>query len=67
MTELLEKVIAEVTKLPEIKQDRYASWLLEEMAFDQEAEEPEETLADLITRARTEISRGEVYPLESIL
>lgn len=66
MTELLEKAIAEASKLPESKQDRVASWLLEELSLEQE-EEPEETLAVLLSRARAEIARGEVYPLESIL
>ncbi len=67
MTELLEKAVAEVSKLPETKQDRVASWLLEELSLEQQGEEPEETLTDLLTRARAEIARGEVYPLESIL
>ncbi len=67
MTELLEKAVAEVSKLPEAKQDRVASWLLEELSLEQQGEESEETLAVLLTRARAEIARGEVYPLESIL
>lgn len=50
-----------------MKQDRVASWLLEELFLEQEGQESEETLADLLTRARTEIARGDVYPLESIL
>ena len=65
MTELLQKAIAELSKLPETKQDKVASRLLEELAFEDEASE--ETLADLIALARAEISRGEVYPLEIIL
>lgn len=67
MTELLEQAIAEVSKLPETKQDKVASWLLEELAFEDTDEVPEETLAELIALAHAEISRGEVYPLESIL
>ena len=67
MTELLQKAIAEVSKLPEMRQDKVASWLLEKLAFEDKAETSEETLMDLITRARAEILRGEVYPLESIL
>lgn len=67
MTELLQKAIAEVSKLPETKQDKVASWLLEELTFQEGAEASEETLADLIALARAEISRGEVFPLESIL
>ena len=67
MTELLEKAIAEVSKLPDTRQDRVASWLLEELSLEQQEEEPEETLAELLTRARAEIARGDVYPLESIL
>jgi len=67
MTELLEKAIAEVSKLPDTRQDRLASWLLEELFLEQQGEEPEETLAELLVRARAEIARGEVYPLETIL
>ena len=67
MTELLQKAIAEVSKLPETKQDKVASWLLEELTFQYEAEASEETLADLIALARTEIAQGKFFPLESIL
>ena len=67
MTELLQKAIAEVAKLPETKQDKVASWLLEELAFDNNVEAPEETLEDLLVLAHAEISRGDVFPLESIL
>ncbi len=67
MTELLEKAIAKISELPETKQDKLASWLLEELALEDKSETSEETLADLIALARAEISRGEVFPLESIL
>ena len=67
MTKLLERVIAEVSKLPETKQDRVASWLLEELSLEEHGDEPEETLAEVLNRARTEIARGKVYPLESIM
>jgi hypothetical protein len=67
MTELLQKVIAKVSELPKTRQDKVASWLLEELAFQEKAEASEGTLEDLIARARDEIARGEVYPLESIL
>ena len=67
MTELLQKAIAEASKLPETQQDKVASWLLEELALEDVSEAPEESLAELIALARAESSRGEVYPLESIL
>ncbi len=67
MTELLEKAIAQVSALPDTKQDRLASWLMEELSLESEAGEPEESLADLIARAQAEIAAGETYPLESIL
>ncbi len=67
MTELLQKVIAKVSELPKTRQDKVASWLLEELAFQEKAKASEGTLEDLIARARDEIARGEVYPLESIL
>ncbi len=34
MTELLQQAIAEVSKLPEMRQDKVASWLLEKLAFE---------------------------------
>jgi hypothetical protein len=67
MTELMEKAVVAVSKLPDTKQDRVASWLLEELSLEQQEDEPEETLAELLNLARIEIARGEVYPLESIL
>ena len=67
MTELLQRAIAEITKLPETKQDIVASWLLEELMFQDEAEASEETLVDLIALARAEIAQGKVFPLESLL
>ena len=67
MTELLERAIAQVSALPDTKQDRLASWLMEELSLEQEAEEPEESLADLMGLARLQIAAGETYPLESIL
>ena len=67
MTVMLERAIAEVVKLPETKQDKLASRLLEELAIEQWAEEQEESLEVLVARARDQIARGEVYPLESIL
>ncbi len=35
MTELLEKAFSEVSKLPELQQDSFARWLLEEIASEQ--------------------------------
>jgi len=67
MTTLLEKAIAEVVKLPETKQDKFASWLLEEIEIEQQREGHEESLEVLVARARAEIAAGKVYPLESIL
>ena len=67
MTELFQKAVAQVSNLPETKQNEVASWLLEELALQEESEASEETLADLIALARAEISRSEVFPLESIL
>jgi hypothetical protein len=49
------------------RQDKAASWLPEELAFEDANEVPEENLAELIARARAEVLRGEVSPLESIL
>lgn len=35
MTELLQKAIAEISKLPDHQQDEIASWLLEKLTSDQ--------------------------------
>ena len=55
MTEPVEKAAVEAAKLADVKQGKA------------ECSKDEETLADLVARARAEIPRGEVYPLESIL
>ena len=55
MTEPVERAAVEAAKLADVKQDKA------------EDSEDEETLADLVARARAEISRGEVYPLGAIL
>lgn len=49
MTELLQKAIAEISKLPDEQQDEIASWLLERLAADQsEAEWEEKVLSEAL-------------------
>ena len=38
MTELLQKAIAELSKLPEQEQDEYATWILKSLASDADEE-----------------------------
>lgn len=56
MTELLEKAVAEVSRLPEIEQNKYAAWLLGELTQEQ-------TLAAMLAEARAEYERGETKPM----
>lgn len=63
MTELLEKAIAEVSKLPDTRQDRVASWLLEELSLEQQWDAPDMTLAEMLANARAEHERGETKPM----
>jgi len=68
MTELLEKALAEVAKLPVDEQEAFAAWILQElgsecrwrMAFAGSSG----SLAFLADEARAEHARGETKPLD---
>lgn len=68
MTELLERAIAQISKLPDEKQDAIASWILEELEDDQLWDEAfsrsSSQLAALAREARKEHRRGETLPLD---
>ncbi|MFH1742441.1 MAG: hypothetical protein ABIH23_25840 [bacterium] len=62
MTKLLEKAFTEVSKLPEIEQNKVAKWLLDEPAsenrWEQAFAESEEVLNRLADEALEEHRRG---------
>ncbi|MCQ3932044.1 MAG: hypothetical protein DPW16_16460 [Chloroflexi bacterium] len=49
MNTLLEKVIAEITKLPESEQEAFAAWVLEELASERRWDEVFAKSADILT------------------
>jgi len=67
-TELLEKVFAEVTKLPPEEQDVLAAWILEELASERRWEtllaNSEDVLAQLADEALTEHREGRTRTLD---
>ena len=68
MTQLLEKVFAEVGKLPEIEQNALAKWILNELSsekrWDKEFTESEKTLEKLANEALTEHKKKKTRPLD---
>jgi hypothetical protein len=68
MTQLLEKVFAEVAKLPELEQNALAKWLLRELSTEREWEQAfagsEEALEKLADEALNEHKKGKTKPLD---
>lgn len=64
MTQLLEKVLTEVHKLPPEKQDAIASVILEELEdahlWDKAFSESQDQLAQLAQKVRTDIKAGRI-------
>ena len=64
MTQLLEKVLTEVHKLPPEKQDAIAAVILEELEdtqlWDKAFSESEDKLAQLAQKVRTDIKAGRI-------
>ena len=64
MTQLLEKVLTEVHKLPPEKQDAIAAVILEELEdtqlWDKAFSESEDKLAQLAQQVRTDIKAGRI-------
>ncbi|HAS50806.1 MAG TPA: hypothetical protein DCS21_03300 [Gammaproteobacteria bacterium] len=54
MTELLEKAFSEVSKLPELQQDSFARWLLEEIASEQRWDKSFSDSQDLLSQLAKE-------------
>jgi len=67
MTKLLEKAFVEVSKLPEIEQNKVAKWLLDELASEKRWEkafaESEDVLSQLADEA-IEHRQGKTEPLD---
>ena len=64
MTQLLEKVLTEVHKLPPEKQDAIAAVILEELEdaqlWDKAFSESEDKLSELAQKVRTDIKAGRI-------
>ena len=64
MTQLLEKVLSEVHKLPPEKQDAIAAVILEELEdaqlWDKAFSESEDKLSQLAQKVRTDIKAGRI-------
>lgn len=68
MTQLLEKVITEVAKLPDVEQNALAKWLLRELSSERTWEkafaESEEALEKLAEEALKQHKQGKTKPLD---
>lgn len=69
MSPLLEQAIAALQQLPPDEQDRYAAWILEEIADDQRWDGAfagsQEALAKLAERALSEHRAGQTQDLDA--
>lgn len=68
MTQLLEKVLTEVYKLPPEKQDAIAAMILEELEderrWDKAFAESQDQLAQLARKGRADIKAGHIKKME---
>jgi len=68
MTELLQKVIDEVSQLPPDEQDTFAAWMLEELRSEQRWNElfarSQDMLAKMADEALAEHKAGKTLPLD---
>ena len=68
MTELLEKAILEVTKLPADEQDALAQWILDELASDRSWDDlfvrSQSGLEKLAAEALADFRAGKTEPLD---
>ncbi len=71
MTQLLEKVLTEVYKLPPEQQDAIATIIFEELEDERRWEksfaESQDQLAQLAEKVRTDIKAGRVKKMEGVL
>jgi hypothetical protein len=68
MTPTLERALAEIAKLPEDEQDRFAAWILEELAserrWDQSFAASSDVLAELANEALADFRAGRTQLLD---
>jgi hypothetical protein len=68
MTDLLQKLIDEVSQLPPDEQDTFAAWMLEELRSEQRWNDlfarSQDTLARMADEALAEHNAGETLPLD---
>jgi hypothetical protein len=68
MSELMEKVLGEINKLPEEEQDALAAWILEELASERRWSETfaasQDLLSQLADEALAEHRSGKTLPLD---
>jgi hypothetical protein len=68
MNALLEKAIAEATRLPEADQEAIGRLILEEIQAERDWDErlavTQDQLGELVRRARAEVVRGDVLPCD---
>ena len=66
MTQLLDKAIAKVTKLPNAKQDAIASIILDELEdedlWDKQFADSQHKLSEIAAKVRGDIAAGRVHP-----
>lgn len=69
MSTLLERALAEVSKLPEVEQEALAAWILDELAHDRRWQAAFDRSHDIVARladeALTEHRAGLTRPLDS--
>ena len=68
MTDLIERVLAEINKLPAQEQDALAAWILEELASERRwmdaFDASQDLLAELADEALSEHHAGKTLPLD---
>ncbi len=71
MTPSLEKAFAEVAKLPDDEQERFAAWILAELAADRRWDESfsasQDALAELANEALADFRARKTQPLDTLL
>ena len=66
MTKALEKVFAELNKLPSNEQDEIARLIMDDLAWEQKLNTTSDTLEILANEALREFKRGDTESFESL-
>ncbi|MDZ4764369.1 MAG: hypothetical protein SGI73_07420 [Chloroflexota bacterium] len=68
MTQLMERALAAITKLPETEQDAFAAWILDELASEQRWADlfarSQAVLAQMADEALAEHHAGKTQPFD---